>query len=232
MAQDAVVDGLAGSLLQMAADPDQIGVLYQFLGGYCHQFRNRLHSLKFSLYLANRSDSPPEGEAWTDLERRYLEFEQFVEHLQTICRPMRLSPIRFSLGAVLEERQPAWAQWLGRRQRALEFVSPKAAVIGCFDPCRLTQGLDALVAWRAQVGEAGTPVRLECTAQNDQLVLNWDEPEAHCLEAVSSPGDRPISLALPMMARVVSAHGGSLMIALQNHLRFTLRWPCEVAATP
>jgi hypothetical protein len=233
MDPEAVVDGLAGSLLVIAADPTRVGSLHHILGGYCHQFRNRLHSLKFCMYLANRSESAraPHKEPWTELESKYLELEQFVEHLQTICRPMRLSPIRFSLGAVLEERREVWSQWLDVRKRTLEIIAPESAVIGCFDPSRLTHALDALVAWRAEVGQAGTPVRVEWGSENDQLLLNWDEPGELSLESVSFSSDRPISLALPMMARVAAAHGGSLMIVLQNHLRFSLRWPREVAAT-
>jgi hypothetical protein len=230
MSQVAVVDGLAGSLVDIAADPARSGLLYQFLGRYCHEFRNRLHSMKFCLYLANRSASDPKDEAWTELERRYLQVEQFVEQLQTTCRPMRLSPIRLSLGSILAERRPAWTQWLGQRGRTLELVFPKTAAYGCFDLSRLTHGLDALAAWRALAGGAGTLVQIEWGTEYDQLWLNWDEPGDTSLEAASLPTDRPISLALPMMARVLAAHGGSLTVALDNHLRFSMRWPCETPA--
>jgi hypothetical protein len=72
---------------------------------------------------------------------------------------------------------------------------------------------------------------MEWGSEDDQLLLIWDEPGEVCLETVSFSSDRPVSLALPILARVAAAHGGSLMIVLQNHLRFSLRWPREVPAS-
>src|SRR4051812_10760623 len=55
-----VVEGnrLTSSLCRIAADPAQVGTLYEILGGYCHQCRNTLNSLKLSLYLARRGGAP------------------------------------------------------------------------------------------------------------------------------------------------------------------------------
>jgi hypothetical protein len=230
MAQCANVDGLASSLLAIVNDPARIGALYDVLREYCHQSRNFLNSLKLSLYLAKRSACPASVCAWDKLEQEYRDVEMFLERLQLICRPMPLTPMTSALCHVLEERRAAWTHWLSSRGRTLELVAPKAAVTGRFDPARLTQGLDALAAWRARGGEPGTTVRLEWRARGEEFVLNWDEPGGTIIEPEAGIRHRPDCLALPLMARIIAAHGGKLAIAYQHGLQVRLRWPREVGA--
>ncbi|HEV3165582.1 MAG TPA: hypothetical protein VGZ22_16260 [Isosphaeraceae bacterium] len=226
MAQAAVAEGLAGSLLKVVSDPVHIAVLYEILGEYCHQLRNRLNSLKLSLYLAKRSGSA--SDAWTDLEQQYRQIEGFIEQVQVVCRPMPLAPVLIGLDAVIEDRHPTWQAWLAARGRSLELVAPREAAVGCFDPTRLTQGLDALAAWRSRAGPQGCPVRLRWWAVKHELRLSWHEPRARDLVSATPHPDLPASLALPVLARVVASHGGSFAISCRNGLRFNLRWPREI----
>jgi len=227
MDHDAALDGLAGSLLQIVADPSRIGVLYGILGEYCHLFRNRLHSLRMSLYLAKGSVPASSEAVWHDLERRYDDVEQLLDQLQVICRPMRLNPIQCALGTFVEDRIPTWAAWLAARGRPLEINPPQSAAIGFFDPTKLTQGLDSLASWRSHDGAPGTLVRLGWWAESEQLCLSWDEPDERCEKFATEQLDTPVSLALPLVARVVSAHGGSLAVEHQHGLSIQLRWPCN-----
>src|SRR5262249_53578263 len=149
MVDAEVVGGLAGSLLAITTDSARIDALYQILGEYCHLFRNRLNSLKLSLYLARRPAADGLETRWCELDRKYLDIEHLVERLQMICRPIRLDLVTFALGSLLEERRPIWSEWMVRRNLGLELRRPEQPAVGQFDPHRLITALDALVEWRS-----------------------------------------------------------------------------------
>jgi len=225
MNRGAVVEGLAGSLLDIVEDPVRIGSLHEVLREYCHECRNILNSMKLSLYLARRSAASTCHDPWCQLESDYRIIERLIDQLQIICRPMPLAPMTTTLGDVLEERRPAWARWLARRGRTLELVGPKKATRGVFDPIRLTQGLDALAAWRSERGAPGTAVRVEWRARCDHFHLTWDEIES---DGGPKDGGWCDGLALPLVARVIAAHGGSFEVSRRENLRFRMRLPREV----
>jgi hypothetical protein len=222
---------LASSLLRVAADPESLDSLHGLLGGFCHKCRNALNGLKLSLYLAKRLSHPEALAQLKELESHYDSLERLFDRLQLICRPMAITPITLPLGLLIEERRGTWDEWMARRGRRLLVSSPGEAVIGEFDPNRLTQGLDALVAWRAGDGAPGEPARLRWRLQNQQFQLDWVERSAQGLDLDSAPGglDLSESLALPLLARVISAHGGHLDLTVRDGLRIGLRWPVAVS---
>ena len=229
---EAIVDGLLGFWVDTAGDPNRVGRLYEVLREYCHTFRNHLNGLRLSLYLARR---PAEGEQvsrWDDLERESRRIEALLDQVQEICKPMPLHPIRYALGAALEERGPTWVEWLSAAGRPLDWDRPVDPALGWFDPTRLIRALDALAAWRAEAGEPGTPVRLGWRRDDDWLEVEWSEPNSTRLEPPNWAANQPISLALPLIARVMTAHDGKLTVHRDRGVRFVLRWPVVPAVEP
>jgi hypothetical protein len=219
------VEDLASSLTRVASDPLMVRALHELLGDYCHQCRNTLNSLKLSLYLAKRDTPAGSSHIWSELEPRYQRVEQSFDRLQTICRPMSLAPIRVTLEMLFDERRPRWTEAMAARDRVLEFASPAEAIPGEFDPIRLTECLDALVLWRAEVGEPGQTATLEWGADPDRFELCWTEPSAWGFEPSDSVEEGPDALALPLLARVIAEHGGTFHLDLRDGLRLEAAWP-------
>jgi hypothetical protein len=217
------IDGLAGSLMRLAADPARIQALYKMLGEYCHLVRNRLNCVKLGLYLARRDSQDGHSDRWIHLDQLYGEVEAFVDRFQTVCRPFQLAPMKVDLGSLLEERRPVWDGWLSKRGRWMNWRAPATPAVGRFDVARLSHGLDALAMWRAETGPADTPVRVSWKAQEDRLNLSWEEAGPWCADDQQSTG-----LVLPLLARLVSAHGGSLRLSLKDGLHLRLSWPTEL----
>jgi hypothetical protein len=216
------LDELTRALLPVAGDPREVARLYGLLREFCHTFRNRLNCLKLSLYLAERQARG--GETFTELTRRYSDVEQFVDRVQAICRPLRLLPMRVSMGTVLEERRAAWTAWLSARSRSLEWGPPPEDPPTILDGVQLAHALDSLVAWRAQQGREGDPVRLGWRTISGELSLVWEERGLTALRP--APGSVP-NLALPLLARVVSAHGGRVLVSDQDGFRIEVWLPAE-----
>jgi hypothetical protein len=219
-------EGLAVSLLRVSSDPAQRARLHQLLGTFCHQCRNTLNSLKLSLYLAKRSAAPDKLGPWNDLEPRYRDVEQFFERLQLIVRPMPLTTVRLPLALLLEDRGAAWSALLAARERRLDLAPPCESSTVAYDPLRLGDALDSLVAWRAEAGPAGQPARLRWDTVGGQAFLEWSEAAGSGREP---PCDGPQSLVLPLLGRVASAHGGSVSVDARDGLRVGLSWPVDAS---
>ena len=224
MGEAEVLGGLAGCLWGVANSPPQTAALYRLLGDYCHAARNRLNSLKLELYMARRAGCDLGG-----LEGRYMEVEMMLEQLQAICRPIRLMPIHAALGTMVNERRSAWESvWGGNRGARLRVEPPPgAAVSAVFDPIRLGQGLDGLVAWRGQSARAGISATIRWRDEGRHVVWEWQEP----------PGEPPAiptaaAMAVPMLAKVVVAHGGTLAIDVEYGFHLRLHLPVTIEAPP
>ena len=225
-------DDLASRLLRVATDPEKARQLHELLGGFCHQCRNTLNGLKMGFYLVKRGGGTDVPAPWADLEAQYLSLERLVERLQLICRPMPVTVVRLPLGLLLDERKSCWTEALAARDRRLEFVAPDDPAVGDFDPSRLGQALDAFAAWRARAGGSGV-VRVVWHTLDEHFHLQWEEPGAPESLALipGSSADRTDPLALPLLAKVISAHSGTMEVATDNGLVVRLRWPLNVHRT-
>ncbi|HWE36132.1 MAG TPA: hypothetical protein VG406_06120 [Isosphaeraceae bacterium] len=212
-------EGLSCALWRVATDPAKVQALYEMLGEYCHELRNRLNGIKISLFLARRQACPLSSPAWAEAELRYRAVEELVDRLQMICRPLDVFAITLDLSGLIAERLPYWCRDLDARGRRLVPEAPPAPALGRFDPARLAQGLDALVAWRARAGDPDTTIRLRWGADQDHLSLEWHEPEG------TDPLDATDDLALPILARIIAAHGGRCQLTAEPGLRLRCRWP-------
>jgi hypothetical protein len=224
-------DVLTSALFRVASDPALVTTLHEIIGDFCHECRNALNSFKLSMYLAKRDLGLRTSGLLDDVESRYEAVEHRFERLQSICRPMALRPIRASLALVVEERSRSWTEAMAARGRELTFIPPQGPDVGDFDPVRLPESLDAFIQWRAEVGEAGSPALLRWGARDGRFELEWDEPGAECLVGSVRDPERPDPLALPFLARVITAHGGTTTLDLRDGLRLGACWPLVVHPT-
>ena len=110
-----------------------------------------------------------------------------------------------------------------------------------FDPMRLTQGLDDLVAWRAALGNPTLDLRVEWSVVDGEYRVFWDEPPARAAAArpattASTTWESQIldAFAVPLLTRIMASHGGSLETdeSPSEGWRLTMRWPLDARPTP
>ena len=240
--QDAQpAETLADLLGCVAADPVKSAQLPTIFGQFCHDFRNLLNSLRMSLYLARKAQGPNLEVDWGAVETRYSAVEKCIDRFHLICRPMRLNPVRLSLGVLFDDRIRSWGRLLEARGRRLIVVAPDESPEGDYDPMRLASGLDDLVAWRTIAGARETDLRVRWSIDAQVFRVDWDEPRAHeprgpdddCREttpASSSEADLLAVLTLPFLTRIIASHGGTVQSSGPDgdHWRLSLRWPLDV----
>jgi len=117
----------------------------------------------------------------------------------------------------------------------LEIVAPEQESDGEFDPMCLTMGLDALARWRASDLSAGQSARISWRTGDGQFEVSWDESGAPAPSPIRPPGQAsPGSpslwaahqpLALPLLARVMTAHRGIMEWSGKPEFHTLLRWP-------
>ncbi len=232
MLNGVVVDPLTDEFLGVATDLDLGRSIHDTLRHYLHDARNRMSFLKMSLYLAKK-DSAGVGEGvWTELNQSYCGLETLVDRVESICRPSTFSPVTGRLGSWLKERRATWTGWLESRGRSLEWDPPETEDSGRFDPKRLIEGLDALIRWRSNAGRDGERARLSWGVDGDHLFLVWSEPAARCDEPIEGRESRALSLAFPLLARVMADHRGSLDVSSAEGLTVGLTWPRNLDPSP
>lgn len=228
-------DELSCSILRLVDNPERVETLRRMLSSFNHKCRNSLNGIKMSLYLFKREAGGPMPQCWLELERTYQELERLFDRLQVIYRPLTLTLVRSPFGQLVSERLPTWRSWFQLRGRALDVVPPREDDPSEFDPMYLGLALDAFVAWRAEAGYANFQTSLSWKIEGDFLEVRCEEarPAAFCQAAqrqcVSAHGSRPLgqidSLALPLLARIVSAHKGYLETSSEPDFTMRLRFP-------
>jgi len=225
---------LTVALTRMATDPDRSALLHEIFRTYCHQYRNTLNSLKMCLYLARRGG---DNEFWHVLERNYSDVEIVLDRFQLLLRPISLNRVTLPIALLFDDRKATWAELLKARGRRLIFVEPEAPVLCSFDPLRLAQAFDNLVAWRSDAGPPDADLRLSWTCERGCLCLTWEEarydeisPETRTpFESTSnSPLRSAVSFfALPTVSRIIHLHGGTVDEAKFNPWSVRISWPID-----
>jgi hypothetical protein len=226
MASTPDCQGVARALMAMAADPSRTDELYSVLGEFCHGIRDRLNALKISLYVVNQSVGAERGQCWQDVHEQYLGVEHFVDQFQTVFRPMSLNLMNVSLGRLLDENRDAWEALVRSRGANLFWSRPKTDPVGTFDPMRLIDALERFVQCRAAELAPGTLVHVSWSSEDGQFRLTWDERKpAVALGQPPHEECRNGIMALPMLARVMALHGGTIAARSRDGCGIDLRWP-------
>jgi len=224
-------------MLSVVDDLERADGLRRMLSGYSHRCRNMLNGIKMSLYLFRREVRGPMPACVSEFERGYQEIERLFCQLQSLYRPMTVTMVRSPLGQLIAELSPKWRSWFHARGLILQLDPPGADVPGDFDPMQLGIGLDALIAWRAATGDARWHPRLSWRTDAGFFDVRWDEVPTQStmapseLDARLSQGSRSNAsmradcLALPLLARIVAAHGGGIKAAREPSFSLRVRWP-------
>ncbi|WP_169976980.1 sensor histidine kinase [Tautonia rosea] len=221
MSTAAQLDGLAGALLRCVEEPERIPIIQVLLDRYSHRLRNRLNSMKLSLYLARRLSGNPSGPEWVRADSAYRSMEAMIEQVQLFCNPLQPSPAEGDLNHWIEQRVPDWHRLLAERSLRLETSGPGATLPSRFDWNRLAQGLDALISfWSSQGPPEGT-IRLSWQRLPGQFHIRFESESS----LIRTQGDAE-NLALPVLARVLRAHQGRLDIA-PDASAIELTWPAD-----
>jgi hypothetical protein len=202
---------------------------------FSHRCRNSLSGIKLGLYLLKREldGEGPSDSRWNELGRTYDEIEKLFDRLQRIYQSASLTVVRSPLGQLFAERLPLWRSRFPEWGRTILVDPPEQEVAGDFDPTHFGHGLDAFVAWRAESGDSHG-VRLAWRVAAGQFEISWDEVPVQsanrngaCENSTSggSPADWSGSLALLLLARVASDHGGELEARCDPSMSVTVRWP-------
>lgn len=224
---DSLSEGLlADQLLVIVREPRIRQAVYEELGEYCHMCRNRLNSLKLSLFLAKKQSTGRRVEDWERIERHYVELERAVDRVQTICRPMTLSPVSIGLELLIEDRRAEWIRLMAESGCELECVPPPARALAAFDVERMGQALDALIRWRAGDPSPGRLARLRWWVEAGTAHLAWEEERSTPVR----PSDEGATWNLPLLVRIVLAHGGDLRLTDDSDWRLRLSWPAAAGS--
>ncbi len=225
MLHGVVVDSLTKSFLDLALNPVPCGDLHESLRGFFHDARNRLNLIRIGLYLAKRAGTEDQNDLWSELNHNYRGLEVLYDRVQTLIRPGTFEPAAADLGAWLEDRRPTWTSWFEERGRSLLWCPPSQEALGWFDPNRFLHGLDALLSWRSSVAGPGQPSRLSWSASKTEFEVEWFEENAPLSEPLEGKDGRPISMAIPLLARLMASHSGT--VSVENYGGFIVRlaWP-------
>lgn len=227
-------DALSFLLLRFVRDEGDAAQLRETLSGFTHRCRNLLNGMKMGFYFVHRRAEGELPRRLTEVEEAYGSIERLFDQLQRIYRPMTLTRVRASFGCLVGAREREWRDEFRRIGADLEIVRPAEESPGEFDPSHLGQALDAFVSWRAPAIPPGSTARLAWRTEDQHFEVTWEETH----EEIRRAGDgasagTPSSgleatnhaMAMPLLARILTAHHGVLEWSAGPGFRVRLQWP-------
>jgi hypothetical protein len=230
-------EGLTCSLLQLAQDDRKIEHLREELSGFTHRFRNLLSSVKMSLYFMKRGADRPLPPWWAEIEQNYGGIEQLLDQLQLIYKPMPLTLVRAPFSSFVLDRERIWRDLFATSNRSLQIVPPSEESAGELDPMYLSVGFDALLRWRAPALVSGHYARFSWMTAEGRLEACWHELGIEGLAQKrenlqprlgrSAAATPQRALALPLLARVIKAHQGTMRWRSVPEFEIVFGWPLD-----
>jgi len=222
-------------LLPFVQDEEDTAELRERLSGFTHRCRNLLNGMKMSLYFVRREANGPLPRPLTEVEHTYGSIEHLFDQLQQIYRPMTLTPVCAEFGSLVGDRERGWREAFARGGAVLDVVPPSREVRGEFDPSYLSLGLDGFVSWRAASLAINEMARLTWRSEGRDFVVAWEETQGpsggHLRDSPSAEAQASglqatnRSLAMPLLARIMTAHRGVMEWTSKPGFRVLLRWP-------
>ncbi len=216
---------LRRALMDVIQSPSLRHELDRYLGDFCHQCRNRLNSLKLSIYLAKRQSNHRLNGAWKILESEYQALENQIDRIHTICRPPALTRVLLDLDLLIDDRRASWASLLDRSGSLVEFRRGGGDATVSYDVNQLGAALDALVTWRAEQGGRQTSVVIHWWVDTQDAHISWQEICPAEPELSAGHRSESSSWNLPLLIRVVAAHGGRVEVNETCGWRVLISWP-------
>ena len=246
----------AERFLPLANDPERLDRLHREMGETCHHIRNRLHSVKLAIYLADQMEGLQQNgtasvqQSWSSLTASYRELEGLVESFHTLIRPLALRPSTVAVRAFFDELRREWegrlkAEGIDIRWRAGEASTSTMALL---DSRWMTVGLNGFLEWRLRALKPKTRVAFDWSETPQGVRVLWKEfpsslrfspraPISSADETVSHCDSTAGSFSLALLARVVALHQGRLQIEGDDSaaegfslcIAWPKRWNCEAS---
>ena len=135
---------------------------------------------------------------------------------------MTLSKVKLGIELLIEDRRVLWTQLMAGQGREISLVGPGSRAVASFDVERMSQALDAVVAWRAGEFDSQGPVDVRWWVEGNVAHLTWREEAVQRREIPPNPEN---AWPLPILARVLSAHDGDLTEQHDGGWQMHLTWP-------
>jgi hypothetical protein len=230
-------EGLSCCLLRLAQDDRKIEQLREELSGFTHRCRNLLSGVKMSLYFVRRGADRPLPAWWAEVEQNYEGIERLLDQLQQIYRPMPLTLVRAPLRSFVLDRERTWREWFTSSNGSLQIMPPAEESTGELDPMYLSLGFDAMLRWRASALLPGHFARFSWMTTESRLEACWHEvrtegraeqgEEHHPRPDRSASASPHQVLALPLLARVIKAHQGTMQWRSAPEFEVVFGWPLD-----
>ncbi len=230
-----LVGASLGRTIQLVENT-RLATIGQFASGIVHEIRNPLATISLALeHLRALEGLPPGAHKRAELAGdEVARLERLLADILLYAKPLTLERVPLDLHRLVQETA------LAECQEAAEFVSTPAACASIpADADRLRQVLINLLRNALQASPADARVRIECGKVGDDWVevriSNRGEPIPHGdLERIFEPFFTSKSggtgLGLPIVRRIVHAHGGDISLHSDNEqgTRAILRLPTRV----
>ncbi len=217
------INGLSRTLLDLMDSPEGLHEIHPLLDRYCHRVRNRLNSLKLSLYLTRKLSGVALESLWPRTELCYQSMERLVEQLQWLTGPLQPVLLETNLRDWLTAQTSTWSALLHASKIGVELTLPDPEVTLKVDTFLVEKGMNMLVRSWGMFGPAGGTIRVS-VKQNCQvvtLVLNCEGADPK--DWFRRSKEQAETLELPILARILEVHGGHL--GFRHGPSFSLSFP-------
>jgi len=221
-----------GRTIQLA-ETARLASIGQFASGIVHEIRNPLATISLALdHLKGLEQLPKGARKRTDLAaEEVVRLERLLSDILLYAKPLALDRIAQDISVLISETLAA----KGKGEVPVHYTPSPCAPVA-IDADRIRQVLINLLQNAQQASPPGEPVQIHCRSTESGWVeveiVNQGEPiPSKSLERVFEPfvtsKSRGTGLGLPIVQRIVNAHGGEVSLHSESagRTRALLRLP-------